>query len=74
MTNHPNRQKIGVLKSSIGRTKPSYARLERLPNGRLCTYMMHEDVGGETRVAYHSNYDAAFARFEQLEVAAANGK
>ena len=73
MTNHPNRQKIGILKSSIARTKPSYAMLERLRDGSLCTYMMHEDVGGETRVACHGNdYAAALRRYDALEIAAAN--
>jgi hypothetical protein len=73
MTNHHNRAKIGILKTSQGRTAPSYAVLKRLPDGRLCTCMAHYDVGVETRVAYHNDYDydAAQRRFDKLELDAA---
>lgn len=71
MTSHQSEAKIGIIKSSNGRTSPSYAVLERLSSGRYATYLLHHDVGGATRVAQHETFREAEARFAKLEIATA---
>jgi hypothetical protein len=73
MANHPNRSiyKIGIIATTMGRTQPSYAVLERHQDGSYSTYLRHTDRGDvRTRVEKHHTYGEAKRRFDSLEVMA----